>query len=212
MFETIIGAVAANTIVLAILSYLARSIIQHFLSKDIEKFKNKLELEAKTEIESYRSKLEKERIRLQISYGGIFEKQAIVIIEIYKLILDFEKKITSVMTPLGEDKDQLYRDFTESYKVLFNYYEDNRILLPKSFEEAFEAFLKRIYNAINVHKSVSEQLDRRQILERLNILKKEDVERLYSQQDKAFEIIDNFPVFKNNLSEKLRSLIGISFE
>jgi hypothetical protein len=89
MFEAIIGAIAANTIAIAVLAFLARSIIKHFLSQDIEKFKNSLESEAKIEIESYPSKLENEQIRLQISHSGIFEKQAMVIIEIYKLI-DFK--------------------------------------------------------------------------------------------------------------------------
>lgn len=211
MIETIIGVIAANAILLGVLGFLTRSIIQHFLSKDIEQFKNNLESEAKIEIESYRSKLEKEHIRLQISYGGIFEKQANVIIEIYKLILDFEEKIRFFMTPI-DGRDKAYKEFIQSHSVLFNYYEKNRILLPKTFEESFESFLKKIYNAIETHKNVDEQLKRREILERLNMLKEKDIDRLYKRQDKAYEIIDNLPHFRNDLTEKLRALIGLGFE
>lgn len=210
MIETVIGAIAANAVILAALGFLTRSIIIHFLSKDIEKFKNDLEFKAKIELESYRSKLEKEHIRLQISYGGIFEKQANVFIEIYNHILTFEAKIKRCITPLGKP-EIAYQEFIEAYQILFSYYERNRILLPKTFEESFEAFTKKLYNAIESKKIIDEQLNRRELLEQLNMLSKENIAGLYQRQDKAYEILDNLPEFRNILTEKLRSLIGINF-
>ena len=52
----------------------------------MEPFKSKLAQDAAESISSYQSDLEKERIRLQISYGGIFEKQASVIVELFRLV------------------------------------------------------------------------------------------------------------------------------
>lgn len=205
MIEIIIGTIAANAITLAVLGYLARKIFEHYLSRDIEKFKSNLESEAKSKIESYRSNLEKERIRLQISYSGIFEKQATVIIEMYKLILDFETKIRSLMTPLA-DRNELYVAFINSYRVLLNYYEINRILLPKVLEEDFENFLRKMYLAVNKHKNVEEQLDRGYVLQNA------DFDKLFKQQDQAYEIIDKLPEIRRELTDKLRSLIGVGLE
>jgi len=205
MIEIIIGAIAANTIMIAVLGFLARSVIQHFLSKDIEKFKSNLESEAKSELESYRSNLEKERIRLQISYSGIFEKQATVIIEMYKLILNFENKIRSFMTPM-DDLNELYGEFIDSYRVLFNYFEINRILLPKTLEADFENFLKKMYLAVNQHKRVESQINQGYMLQEV------DFDKLFKQQDQAFEIIDKLPDFRRELTDKLRLLIGVGLE
>lgn len=205
MIEIIFGAIAANAIVIAVLGFLARTIIKHFLSKDIERFKSNLESEAKSEIESYRSNLEKERIRLQISYSGIFEKQASVIIEMYKLILDFENKIWSVMTPMA-DRNELYGAFIESYRALLNYYEINRILLPKTLEDDFENFLKKMYLAVNKHKRAEDQLNRGYMLQEA------DFDKLFQQQDQANEIIDKLPAYRRDLTDKLRSLIGVGLE
>ncbi len=202
MTEIIIGAIAANTIMIAVLGFLARTILQHFLSKDIEKFKSNLESEAKSEIESFRSNLEKERIRLQISYSGIFEKQATVIIEMYKLILDFENKIRSFMTPM-DDLNELYGAFIDSYRVLFNYFEINRILLPKTLEADFENFLKKMYLAVNQQKRVESQINHGYMLQEA------DFDKLFKQQDQAYEIIDKLPEFRRELTDKLRSLIGV---
>lgn len=209
--KIITGAIAANTVIFLILGFLARSIILHFLSKDIVQFKNQLEHKTNLEIESFRSKLEREHIRLQISYSGIFEKQANVILDLYKLIYNLEKKINSYMTPI-EGQQKAYSEFIQTHKTLFDYYEKNKILLPKSFEDSFESFLRKIYNAINVHKNSEEQFKHREIMERLKILKQDDIDRLYSRQDKALEIIDNLPNFRGDLTEKLRTLMGINYE
>jgi len=203
MIEIIIGTIAANTLVIAVLGFLARSIIQHFLSKDIETFKNNLESEAKRGIESFKSTLEKERIRLQISYGGIFEKQANVIIEMYKLILDFEYKIRAIMTPLA-DRKELYGAFIDSYRSLMRHYETNKILLPKEFEEDFEKFLKNMYMAVNQHKNVEDQLSHAYLLQEA------DFDKLFKQQDRAYEIIDKLPEIKRKLTDMLRSFLGVS--
>ncbi|MDD2271525.1 MAG: hypothetical protein PHP95_15140 [Desulfuromonadaceae bacterium] len=205
MIEIIFGAIAANAIVIATLGFLARTIIKHFLSKDIERFKSNLESEAKSEIESYRSNLEKERIRLQISYSGIFEKQASVIIEMYNLILDFENKIWSVMTPIA-DRSELYGAFIESYRALLTYYQINRILLPKTLEDDFESFLKKMYLAVNKHKRAEDQLNRGYMLQEA------DFDKLFQQQDQANEIIDKLPAYRRDLTDKLRSLIGVGLE
>lgn len=91
MIENFIVALGANALVLGALAYLVRSLIGHRLEKDISEFKRTLELAAQREIEAYKSQLEKDRLRLQISYGGIFEKQASAILDLYKGVVTLER-------------------------------------------------------------------------------------------------------------------------
>lgn len=203
MIEMILGAIVANTLILAVLGFLAKSIINHFLQKDITTFKSKLESDAKSEIEQFKSVLEKERIRLQISYGGIFEKQANVIVEIYKLIVDFGNKASGVITPIGEGKEA-FTNFVNSHNQLFDYYEENKVLLPEEVEQHFEKLRKDIYRAVMHHRRIEKQL------ERPHLLKEKDMEKLFDRQDKVWEIIDSLPMIKNDLTNRLRNLIGVN--
>ena len=87
MMEIITVALISNSFVLIVLGFLSKKLIKHFLDKDISKFKSEIQFKATQEIESYKSNLEKERARLQISYGGIFERQAEAILAIYQNLL-----------------------------------------------------------------------------------------------------------------------------
>jgi hypothetical protein len=203
MLEILLTTVAANTLVLVVLGFLFKSIINHFLSKDITQYKNNLEHEAKIEIDQFKSNLEKKNIRLQISYGGIFEKQANVIIEIYKYIVDFDNRIRSVLCPT-EDKIKLYNEFKISYDILFNFYELNKVLLPDDLEANFEKLRRDIYIAVNKQMRIDSQLSKSYMLS------DQDMEKLFNENDKAYETIEHqLPQIKQDIINKFRSLIGV---
>lgn len=74
MVEVVLASLLSNAIVLGVIGYLSKSMFTHFLNRDIERFKSEILADASKQIESYKSKLEIERNRLQISYGGIFQR------------------------------------------------------------------------------------------------------------------------------------------
>jgi hypothetical protein len=65
-FNVLLTALGANALVLGVLGYLFKSIITHFLNKDVETFKSTLQSDVTQQVEKYRSELEIERTRLQI--------------------------------------------------------------------------------------------------------------------------------------------------
>jgi hypothetical protein len=203
MLDSVWAAITANTLALAVLGFLAKSLISQFLEKDVAKFKSNLEETAKSEIEKYKSELEIERIKLQISYGGIFEKQANVITEIYKKIVDFEIKVQSAITPT-DDRAKCFIAFIDSYRNLFGYYELNRVLLPPHIESHFENLRKSMYMGVIRHKQAEDRLSKP------HLLREKDFDKIFEQQDKAHEIIDSLPKMKQELTNELRSLIGVS--
>ena len=201
MWEAILGAIAANALVLGILGYLFKSILSHWLDKDVSKFKLEIEGDAKTTIANYQSELEKERIRLQISYGGIFEKQANVILELFTLSVEFEKQVQSA-THTAVNKGQEYEQFIECWRNLVGFYEKHKILLPESIEEIFEKFSNGTFWSVEDYRRAEQRISRQNITN-------EQLDRLFLKQDKALADLDQLPALKKELTSKLRSLVGV---
>jgi hypothetical protein len=199
MSEEIIKTVVENTLALAILAFLCKSIIKHWLDKDVKGFKNKIELEAKQTLSQYQSELEKERIRLQIQYGGIFEKQAEVILEFYKLIVVFQKAINDAM--FRSDHDKSYEDFLEKWRELIKYYDDHQILLPESIEKIFNDFHKTAFFSTTDYRRAEHRINKQHITNEL-------LERMFAQQDKALADIEQIPKLQYELKKCLRHAIG----
>jgi hypothetical protein len=120
---------AANTLVLAIVGFVSKSIIVHFLNRDVESFKSRLQADAAKQIEEYKSTLEIERARLQISYGGIFGKQADVLMKLYELLLKLEGDVNSGI--VGPNAWNQYQEKLDHYK---SYYHENRALIPEELD------------------------------------------------------------------------------
>ncbi len=199
MSDEIIKAIATNTITLGILAYLFRSIIRHWLDKDISSFKSKVESNAKEAIASYQSELEKERIRLQIQYGGIFEKQAEAILELYRLIVAFEKSINDAT--FREDEGKSYEQFISHLCALTDFYDDNQILFPEIIENLFDEFHKTAFFATGNYRRSEQRLSRIYITEK-------QFDNIFAQQDRALDELKQLPILKKELTLCLRKTIG----
>lgn len=126
---TFLTALAANTIVLGVVGFLSKSIVVHLLNKDVELFKSKLQADASKQIEEFKSTLEIERARLQISYGGIFTKQADVLMKLYELLLNLEAEVNSGI--VGAAAWSKYQEKLDTYRT---YYHENRALIPEELD------------------------------------------------------------------------------
>ncbi|MBW4936166.1 hypothetical protein [Marinobacter sp. F4206] len=202
LYQVIIASAVANGVAIGAIGFLCKSIIAHFLTKDVETFKNKLQLESEHSISSYRSELEKERIRLQISYGGIFEKQANVIINLYQLIVGFERSIDAAVHAAG-DKGEQYEEFIIRWRELLSYLDENRLLIPESVENLFEKFHRGVFYSVRDYRVSEKRMARRNMTNN-------EIEKLLAKQDKALADLDQIPAIKRELTESLRGLIGVT--
>jgi len=201
MSEELIYSITENAIALAILAFLCREIVKHWLNKDISTFKSQLQHTAELQIAEYQAQLEKEKIRLHISYGGIFEQQAEVILKLFQFISKIEKRIHFALYTT-EDGNSEYQEFYSDWMEFREYYDSNKILLPESLEELFEKLLKDSMWGVRKHRSADKQLSSGKYSD-----KKYD--RLFETQDEAQVMIAQLPIVKKELTVKLRSLIGI---
>jgi len=76
-----------SVIVLAV-AWLARSLVTHFLAKDIEQFKLSLRSQADLEIERFRTALQISASRDQVRFSRLHEKQADAIALLYEQLLE----------------------------------------------------------------------------------------------------------------------------
>lgn len=127
VLDSVLITVGSNAILLAVLGFLCRSIINHLLTKDIN---------------SYKAELAVQNTRLQVSYGGIFEKQANAIIEIYASLLELELGGQS----LREAKQwSAYRD---QIRGVVNQYHQLRVLLPEELDKKVLETLTSSHNIL----------------------------------------------------------------
>ena len=200
MSAELVKAIAENTIAFGILAFLCRSIIVHWLDKDLGNFKTKLELEAQQTLALHQSELEKERIRLQIQYGGVYQRQAEAIVAFYKLITSFQAKMDAAT--FDHTNKTAGDSFLEAWRNMTQFYEENQILFPESIEKAFNKFHKTAFFASTDYRNSERLLDRQHISQ-------DQLERLLKRQDKALANLDAIPALKTELKSCMRTMLGV---
>jgi len=200
----ILAAIVGNSVVLAILGFLAKSIVERQLERDTRRFEVSLRASASKEIEQYRANLEKERVRLQISYGGIFEKQANAILELYQLAKDFLRDAQWAMNCSYDDKEEVEK-FKQSWRELYDSYERLRVLLPEELDRKCRAFVEDYYIKISEKQRIQKRYER--------VTSDEAFERLWKREESLRTAIEkDMPALLEELVTMMRVLLGTSHQ
>ena len=200
MAYSIFKSLFSYALLLAALTYLTKSLIKHWLDKDVDKFKSRIEKEANLEIEKYKNQLDVERLRLQISYGGIFEKQATAILELYQQLLDLETAASDALHITGTNKERRVA-FKEVWKEALKAYHVNRILIPQEIDTNLEQFLNTSFQSVFTYLSKDEI--------RIERMTDEQFEKFSNDQDNAINMLqEKLPDIKLQLINAMRKTIG----
>lgn len=155
-----------------------------------------------TKLDDYEHKLEKERIRLQISYGGIFEKQAEALLSLHRSLVDLQNDASDAMNEVPEDT-KLKMEFRKSWVNIRIEYSKNRALLPEDIDENAKDFLENILNGFLFFQSVERRLLRRP--------SDDEFDKLLLKQDEATKLIlVEVPKIEQKLVETMRIRLGVS--
>lgn len=114
MMESIVVAIISNGIVLAVLGFLFKSLIVHYLDKDIS---------------AYKSQLEATNLRMNISFGGIYAKQAEALASLYSHMLQLELYAEMIKKP--ED----WNSYRDRIRTAANHYHEVRIYIPAPMDD-----------------------------------------------------------------------------
>lgn len=137
-------AVASSAVVLGTVAFLAKSIVNRQLDRNMTNYTMQLQASTTKQIELYRSDLEVERMRIQISYGGIFEKQAFAVMELHQLAVDFSRQAMVVIYAADDDMEAI-EELKRVWADLHAAYERQRILLPRELDEKFNLFAREFF-------------------------------------------------------------------
>ncbi len=199
--ETVLAALGANALVLGALAYLFKTLIGARFEKDLAEFKSNVERKASGEMERFRAQLEKDRLRMQISYGGIFERQADAILALYGSVVALERGASEAIH-FGGNTQERRTKFENPLWELRKTIIDKQILLPPEVDKAMEAFLGRLPRAVRTYIS-AESRD-------LTRLSPVEMEKLFEQQEKAMDIIEKeVPELRGKLVAEMRKVIGV---
>jgi hypothetical protein len=192
-----------GALVIGAVSYIAKLTISTLLKRDVISYKADLDQRTATALEGYRAALEKENLRMQISYGGIFEKQAEAILTLFKLLARFESQMR-LAAHIGAG-DSEYPKFIETWRQLIETYEEQQILLPAEVDRQFGEIAKMIFVAVHDVRRADDRMEKVG-----HTLSSDQIDRLFASQDRAYEIIEKVPELKEELKLQLRKIIGIN--
>ncbi len=218
ILEEVLRSIAVYSVPFGIVCYLVKILIVHFLDKDISayrkslendaaSFKQSLENTANLELEKYKSQLDKERLRLQISYGGIFEKQANAILEISKALKDLEYSAIKFINSDPNKADESSQLFFQSWTVTNESYSNNRILLPEQLDTDLHKFILDYLMSIHHYTNAKEDLKH---ISKIPSVSDEELDWIREQKNTAKAMIDSdIPKLKESIISYMRKTLGV---
>jgi hypothetical protein len=204
-WQTIAVAVGGNAIVLAVLGWLAKSLVTGLLQKDMEQFKSALVAETESSIEKLRHQLSLVATEHQVRFSKLHETRAEVIAELYSLLVEAHWAGSSFASPMewvGEpSKKEKYETALNASAKFYRYFEKKKIYLPKDLCDQLDAFVRDIRS-----KSIGLGVYFSQPGEYLpDHVEKQKVETWHNSW-RHFD--EQVPLAKEALEEELRSILG----
>ena len=184
MFD-LLQTLGIATIFSGALVLIVRKLIEQFFSKDLEKFK---------------IELEKEAIKYKKQFDILHTERAVVIKEVYKLIVRTQRAFASLMCPLqlaGEpSQEEKTKILIDKYNELATFFLENRLFFDETLALEIDRLLSKfldIWNRWNYAKEYNSK----------KIPKIEEWGKIWD------EVKDEIPKIEKSIEQKFREIIGI---
>ncbi len=171
------------------------------LDRARDEFKNKLENAGQAQMIEYKHGLDLQRTKLEIKFGGIFEKQANAILELYRLVVEFHSIIDRVIHNNAEDSASAHSEFIGKLREMVKYYNLNEILMPASISSVFYEFYRESFTSVNGYQNAERRFS-------LGNLSDDQIKKLFEKQDRSYAALKEIETLKTELKACLRKTIG----
>jgi hypothetical protein len=206
-WETILLAFGGNAILLAILGWLARSLLSQFLAKDLHNFESDLSLRTELATAELKQRLGMAAHEHNVRFTKLHERQSQVVEKIYDLILDFED--ASAALALGSN--DIARDLLSSAlnraedarRSLSEYIRRHEIFIPEETSIQLQALLKRVNDLLS---SCSHNLLDRMLADLGNDEYFPDDKEAWSAVHRYLE--NEAPLVRKSLEQEFRKHLG----
>jgi hypothetical protein len=204
-WQTILLAFGGNAVLLAVLGFLAKSLLEKVMARDTARFESDLKAKSDTAIEQLRSDLQLRTIEHEIRFARLHEKRAAVIAELYGHLVESLWEAESFLSPMewaGEpDKKEKYRLANNKLVEFFRYFDKHRVYLPEELCASLEALAMEVRTHV-IRFSVYLRYDDQSMLEHTRIEKD-------NAWNEGWDAIRNrVPKARRLLEQEFRRMLG----
>lgn len=148
-WKQILIVLGGNATLIVVLAWLGKSLLSHFLSKDLDKFKGALNAEYTIASEKLKHELKLIASEHEVRFQKLHEKRADVIAEIHRLIREVHAKMRHLSLFFIGDMDEkpkkeVFDKVMEASGNLYNYFYENSIYLPEKLWDTTEKFVMSV--------------------------------------------------------------------
>jgi hypothetical protein len=164
IFDQILLAFGGDAVLLTVLAFLARSLIQNLLAKDLKKFESDLQSKAATEMERIRFDLkakgdiELERVKShlqqmatehQVRFSNLHEERAKRMADLYSRIVRQSIDSELYVYQFGEvNRQEGFKELERTFSDLYFFFEASRIYLPEQTCQLLDNIIREIRKAV----------------------------------------------------------------
>jgi hypothetical protein len=206
MNEEVIKFLGGTTVVIAAVAWLVRSLIGHFLSKDVESFKQRLQSESTVELERLRHSLRLIASEHEKQMHLLHERRAEVIAELYARLKDFlgaAASFASLAEWKGEPtKEEKAAKLADKAYEFHHYFQTKRIFFGQDVCAKVDTVFQEVHSVSMKYRMWLAH-------------SKNGGERAYEKMDEAWTeawntMQDKVPPLVAAVEKEFRSLLGVS--
>jgi hypothetical protein len=148
LWHTITAAILGNAVVLAVLGWLAKSIVESVAARDSKRFEGELKAKADAAIEQLKNELQLRLVEHQIKLAKLHERRALAIAEMNSLLAEVMWEAESFLSPMefaGEPgKREKHATAMTKLTEFFRYFDKNKIYLPAALCASMEKLVRDV--------------------------------------------------------------------
>jgi len=181
---------------------LARWLFSHLLHRDLEKYKAELQLKNELEMERLRSELRVAAHERETVFSRLHDRQAGVVAELYKLLIEARAAFTEFMRVLrlddGSTEEERAHRAQDAFAAFQEYFRTHAIFLDESLCEKIDGALRLLWDK-GMEFAAHAQLRERSFHRDLG-----------DGQFKAWKELDTrLPEIQKDIEERFRTLLGV---
>lgn len=142
VWQTILLAFGGQAALVAILAYIAKSLLDKLIVRDTKQFESDLRAKSDAAIEHLKNELQLKTIEHQVRFSRLHEKRAEVIAELNGFLVEALWEAESFLSPMewnGEpNKKEKYRAATNKLVALYRFFDKHQIYLPAELCNSLE--------------------------------------------------------------------------
>lgn len=148
IWQTLTAAVLGNVVVLTVLGWLGKSLLEKLMQRDSKRFEIEIKAKADSTMEQLKNEFQLRTIEYQIKLSRLHEKRATVKAEMNALLAEVMWEAESFLSPMefsGEpDKRHKHQTAMTKLTEFFRYFDKNRIYLPGALCETMEKIVLEV--------------------------------------------------------------------